>query len=486
VTVTGFCVLGPVRALTAQGLLPVGGNRERALLALLLAAPGKVVSVGHLVEELWEGDPPPHAEANLRVHVSRLRKALGGTLLQTHPAGYRLEVPYLDLYELDGRISAARAQFRDGHLEAAATAFREALALWRGRPFADVVGPPSITAFAAALEERRLGLSEELIDVELARGRHATLVEELERLTGAHPLRERLWEQRILALYRSGRQAEALATYQVVRILLRDRYGLEPNPALRALERAVLSQDQSLTWRPVSAVRVPLPRALSLERPTPFVGRVLDLAVVRAAWARASDGHRRALLVAGEPGIGKSRLLAQAAQEIHAAGGLVLFGRCDEETLVPYQPLVEALHHYASHTPVAVLRELLGPDAAELTRLLPDLRGMLGPADIAVSGGERYRLFEAVNELISGVSARRLRSCLSLRTCSGWTRPARSCCLTCSGTHGSERCWCWPATVMSRSSRAIRWLRRWLTSAARRTVSAFAWKGSTPTRWRSL
>ena len=149
----------------------------------------------------------------------------------------------------------------------------------------------------------------------------------------------------------------------------------------------------------MGGVTIPLPAALSLVRSTPFLGRDEVLQRLLDAYA-AAGATRRAVLVAGEPGIGKSRLLAEAAQQLHARGAVVLFGRCDEETLVPYQPFVEALSHYAAHVPTDDLRKALGPDAGELTRLLPDLREELGPGE-----GERYRLYEAVNALLGSVSS---------------------------------------------------------------------------------
>ena len=147
---------------------------------------------------------------------------------------------------------------------------------------------------------------------------------------------------------------------------------------------------------------VPLPPSLGLPRGTPFVGRGEALQRVLDAYATAAAGRRRAVLVAGEPGIGKSRLIAEAAQQLHARGAVVLYGRCDEEALVAYQPLVEALRHYALHTSPEELRTALGPDAGELTRLLPDLEEVLGAGE--AKGGERYRLFETVNTLVAAVS----------------------------------------------------------------------------------
>jgi DNA-binding SARP family transcriptional activator len=400
---TAFRVLGPVRALVGGAPVDLGGNRERALLALLLLSPGQVVPTERLVEELWEGDPTQHAVANLRVHVSRLRKAVGD-LLRTEGRGYLLVVPALDLRDVEHLATRARVRLSAGDPEGAAVLLREALALWQGRPFADVTGPPAVAAQAAALEERRLGLLEELVDAELVAGRHAAVAAELERLTASHPLRERFWEQRMLGLYRCGRQAEALAAYQSVRALLRDEHGLEPSPALRRLEQAILRQDPALEWAPRHRGGVPLPPALALPLSTPFLGRRRELELLADQWEQARTGHRRAVLVAGEPGIGKSRLLSEAARRFHEDGAVVLFGRCDEQTLVPYQPLVEALRHYAAHTSTAFLREALGRDAGELTRLLPDLREELGPSE--GTGAERFRLFETINVLLGALSVR--------------------------------------------------------------------------------
>jgi DNA-binding SARP family transcriptional activator len=405
-----FRALGPVGVLRDGVPVDLGGHRERALLALLLLTPDDVVPVETLVDELWEGSSPAHGSSNLRVHVSRLRKALGSDRLETKPPGYRLVLDgaSLDVLAFDAGVKRARDLSAKGDPEAASRELRETLALWRGRAFADVIGPPAVNAQAARLDESRLGAIEDRVAADLACGRHVPLAAELEELTTAYPLRERLWEQRVLALYRCGRQAEALSSYQALRVMLLEEHGLEPNPALRRLEHQILNQDPSLDWEspPSAPVGRPLPAALTTSRGSAFVGREPESARVQAMWERATGGQRKALLVAGDPGIGKSRLLAESAQWVYARGGIVLFGRCDEETLVPYQPFVEALRHYASHDGRDRMRELLGRDVDELTLLLPELRGRPGVVgDLEPAEGERYRLFEAVNRFLSAVSS---------------------------------------------------------------------------------
>lgn len=246
VAVIEYRVLGPVEVL--QDGLPVdlGGHRERALLALLLLTPNDVVPADELVEELWEGSPPAHGAANLRVHVSRLRKALGSEVVQTKTPGYRLVV---DRDSVD--VLVFQAEVRQAHdladAAAAGRLLRQALERWRGRAFADVTGPPAVNACAARLDESRLSVIEDRVAADLACGRHLHVAAELEELTKAYPLRERLWELRVLALYRCGRQAEALSAYQALRVMLLEEHGLEPNPSLRRLELAILNQDPPWT-----------------------------------------------------------------------------------------------------------------------------------------------------------------------------------------------------------------------------------------------
>jgi DNA-binding SARP family transcriptional activator len=241
-----FRILGPLEVYDGVAVVPLTGIRQRALLALLLLRVNEVVSSDRLLEELWGEDQPESGIAALQVRVSQLRKTLGrvGERLETRPSGYllRVEPGELDL-ERFCRLVELAAGAEPGP---AAEALREALALWRGPALADLVYEPFAQAAVGRLEELRLSALERRIDNDLALGRHADLVAELEALVAEEPWRERLRAQLMLALYRCGRQADALEAYQATRRPLVEQLGLEPSPALRELQRAVLRQDPAL------------------------------------------------------------------------------------------------------------------------------------------------------------------------------------------------------------------------------------------------
>ena len=241
-----FRILGPIEVADGDRLLPLSAAALRALLAMLLLHANEVVSVDRLVDALWPEGPPPSGAAALQVRVSQLRKALGpaGRFVVTRPAGYAVEVgrSELDVYRFEELVGAA-----DGaEPAAAAVTLRDALGLWRGPALADVAYAAFAQPAIARLEELRLAALERRLEADLALGRHVEVVGELEGLVGLHPLRERLCGQLMLALYRSGRQAEALACFQAARAGLVDDLGIEPGPALRQLELAILRQDPTL------------------------------------------------------------------------------------------------------------------------------------------------------------------------------------------------------------------------------------------------
>jgi DNA-binding response OmpR family regulator len=243
-----FRLLGPTRMLVNGVDVPLRAARLRHLLSLLLVHRNEISSVDRLVDELWEGHPPESAAAALRVHVSRLRKVLAAVghddLLVTRPAGYQLETStaMLDVREFESIAARGQSQLAAGEPELAAESFRAALALWQGEAFVDVPASASMLAEAARLGEIRLGVLEDCIDAELACGRHRQVLGELDALVTAHPLRERLWAHRMIALYRSGRQAEALAAYQSLRRTLADELGLDPSPQLAELHDQILTR----------------------------------------------------------------------------------------------------------------------------------------------------------------------------------------------------------------------------------------------------
>jgi len=232
-----FLILGPVDVLEGGRAVPLPAGKPVALLRALLLNRNRVVSVEDLIDELWGEDPPETAAKALQGHVSQLRKALGADRLSTKPPGYRLRVDEgeLDLDRFEQLVRDGRERLAAGDTRAASRELESALGLWRGP--------------APGLEERRLAALEDRIEADLALGRHAQLVGELETLVAREPLRERLRGQLMLALYRSGRQADALEQYRQTRQTLVDELGIEPSQALQELQRAMLRHDPELEAR---------------------------------------------------------------------------------------------------------------------------------------------------------------------------------------------------------------------------------------------
>jgi len=238
-------ILGPLMVRAFGREVDVRSAKERAVLVVLAAASGKVVSVERLAEELWEGDPPDSAVTSIRVYVSRLRKTLAAAgleeLLVTRAAGYELRVDAdaIDAARFERLTSDGLAATRANDHATAVTLLQDAVQLWRGDALVDIATGPVARGQAARLEELRLTAYEGLLDAELARGEYGRVISDLEPLLAANPLREKFWAQRIVALASSGRQPEALRAYQDLRQRLADELGLEPSPAIVQLERAV-------------------------------------------------------------------------------------------------------------------------------------------------------------------------------------------------------------------------------------------------------
>ena len=239
-------VLGPIEALSGDVALALGGRKQRTALALLAADAGKVVATDDLIDGVWGDEPTAAARSTLHTYISNLRSRLGDVIVRDG-GGYRLQVglEQVDALVFERAVEEARELAETDNAQAAQT-LRQALALWRGHAYADVAGSPQLDVEARRLEELRLKAVEARIDAELALGRHAELAGELEVLCEENPVRERFRAQHMLALYRSGRQAEALRAYQKTRAYLADELGLEPSPELQELERLILNQDPSL------------------------------------------------------------------------------------------------------------------------------------------------------------------------------------------------------------------------------------------------
>ena len=279
-------MLGPFEVCDGESPLALGGTKQRSVLAILLLHLGETVSSDRLIDELWGEQPPLDAQTALQQHVSRLRKALGGNgALVTRARGYALEVPAdrLDLTRFRALVEQGRNEL-DGAPRSATRTLRAALALWRGPALADLATERFAIAAADALEEERLAALESRIDADLACGAHAQLVGELTSLVREHPLREHLRGQLMLALYRSGRQADALDVYTDARRRLVDDLALEPGPELQRLQRGILAHDREL--EAPARQRSPRRRRLVL------VGAAAVTVVVAAAIASAPIGGR--------------------------------------------------------------------------------------------------------------------------------------------------------------------------------------------------
>jgi len=352
-------VLGPV-AVLAEGVdLDLGTPKQRALLTALALSGGRPVEVDTLVDLLWGETPPPGVATTLQAYVSGLRKVLEpgrerrapATVLVTVGSAYALRVPpeSVDAHafeqaigDVHRRLEAASPSWTE--LESIGARLDESLALWRGVPYAELGDAPAAVAERARLEELRLVALEDRAVVSLALGRHATAAAELEALTAAHPLRERLWGLRALALARSGRQAEALEALRSVRTVLDEELGIEPGAELRDLQGALLRQDPSLEWMPPPEDERTVHETVA---PWPMVGRDQQLAALTRSLDAALAGTTSFAAVTGEPGIGKTRLTAELGLRAVAAGAEVAVGRCSSDEgappLWPWRSVLEGL-----------------------------------------------------------------------------------------------------------------------------------------------
>jgi DNA-binding SARP family transcriptional activator/class 3 adenylate cyclase len=608
-----YAILGPVELRDGERVVAVGGPRQVALLALLLINANRALSSDRLVEALWDDRALVGGVKPLQMAIARLRRTLDpdgeqdASVLRTVAGGYMLAVApdELDAEVFQARVEEGRRALDAGEVHRARGVLRDALGMWRGPALAEVAYQEFAQSEVRRLEELRLAALEARLDLELGLGEHGAMIGELEALAAEHPGRERFAAQLMLALYRCGRQGDALDVYARTRTYLSGELGLEPGPALRGIQAEILAQSPELqltstepvvadspvveltalptgvvtflltdvegstglweadgpamaaalefhdeliariveqhhglllkekgegdatlsvfqratdavacaadlqpalataTWpsstrlrlrvalhsgealerdrdyfgpalnraarlrglaaggvtvvsqttaelvrdhlprelalvdvgrhelrglsRPervfelrrsgagagggdtaaaaAAALALALPRALHVPAGLPFVGRDAELERLRERWAEICGGARAAVVIGGEPGIGKTRLASELARAVHEQGALVLYGRCDEGLGVPYQPFVEALRPYVRATGLDRLRADLGHLAPELGRLLPELAG-LGEPVRADPESERFALFEAVAALLEAMTGR--------------------------------------------------------------------------------
>ncbi len=393
-----FRILGPLEVCDDGRVLPLGGAKQRALLAILILHANEVVSAERLLDDLWGERQPTSGAKALHVYVSQLRKVIGDDRVVTRAPGYMLRV---DPDELDvARFERLREQAEAAEADEARAILTDAMSLWRGAPLPEFAYESFAQAEIARLEELRTHALEQRIDADLALGAHAELVGELEALVREHPLRERLRGQLMLALYRSGRQAEALTAYQDARRALVEELGIEPGKSLRELHQTILRQDPALE---LSTAAEP-PRSI-------FVGREAELAELLGGLEQAFAGHGRLFLLAGEPGIGKSRLADELIAHARVRGARILVGRCWEAGGAPaYWPWVEALRPYVRERDAVALRTQLGAGAADVAQIVPELRqhfpDLPKPPSLE-SEGARFRLFDAAAEFLRNAAGSR-------------------------------------------------------------------------------
>ncbi|WP_233358701.1 BTAD domain-containing putative transcriptional regulator [Thermomonospora amylolytica] len=397
-------VLGAFATEVDGASVHLGGPRQRGVLALLVAARGQVVPVDRMIEDLWRGEPPARALMSLQAYVSNLRRLLEpgrpprtpARLLVSASPGYALRLPpeSVDAWRFEDLLDQARTVTDP---RAARARLAEALGLWRGPAFAEVADEPWAAAETARLNELRLVATELHVAAGLRIGDPAAVVPEAERLTRDEPFREEGWRLHALALWSSGRQADALATLRRARGVFAEELGLDPGPGLTALEEAILTQRTDV----LRATVPPPPPAAPPPRPAPvieapFVGREAELsALVTAAAEAAADGARIAL-VTGEAGLGKSTLLEHLGRRLERDGWLVAVGHCPEvDSAPPAWAWTEALRAVAAVTSP-------GEFADDLAPLLTDTE----PVNADATAG-RFRLRQAVWKWLAAIAAQR-------------------------------------------------------------------------------
>jgi DNA-binding SARP family transcriptional activator len=380
-----YRILGPLELLDGGRVLTLGGPRQRAVLALLLIRANTAVSSDLMVYELWGADPPRTATKALQNCVSALRKLLpaGRETLRSIAGGYALRVDpqEIDRDRFEALASEGRGLLAEGDADEARRRLGSALELWRGEPLSDFAFDDFAQEEIARLQELRISTTEEKIDADLACGLSAELVPALEALIGRHPLRERLRGQLMLALYRGGRQAEALATYRETRTALQGELGIEPSRRLQDLERAILAHDPSLDARAGVSAHVTGgdPSREGRRAAAPLIGRDEEFGILEAGLEDALAGRGRLFIVVGGAGSGKTSLADATASRAKERGAAILWGRGWHGGGAPtYWPWVQAMR-----------------DAG---------RELVPPADDATA---RFEFFEHVTELLRSEAAER-------------------------------------------------------------------------------
>jgi WD40 repeat protein/DNA-binding SARP family transcriptional activator len=387
-----FGVLGPLEARADDEQLTIKGAKERRLVGLLLSRANRVVAVDDIIEALWGTDPPRSAAKSVQVYVVRVRKMLepngraaGDSMVSRRGVGYALSVGrgQVDALRFEDLVARAREAAAAGAYDIAAEVLREALSLWRGSAYADFQDTLFGATEAARLEEMRLASLEARIDADLVLGRHVEVTAELEALVRECPLRERFWSQLMLALYRGGRQSDALLAFRRARGSLIEEIGVEPGPELRALETAILAQDPGLAApdpQPAGPPELPL----ELRRPGPtFVARDGELACLLRCWAEVEGARGAVVLVCGPAGSGRTRLAAELAHYAHARGAVVHYSSAHSEPeMKRFQPA--SLERSAGVRPVLVVLDDVDRASPGVSELLAGWIGAVGQLRVLI------------------------------------------------------------------------------------------------------
>ncbi len=406
-----FRALGPVEAVVGGRLVDLGPRKQRALFGLLLSRVGRPVAVDVLLEELWAGDPPASAMTSLLAYVCNLRRVLEpdraprapATVLRTRAPGYLLDSggAEFDVWRFTCHATAGREAWGRGDPKLALSEFDAGLALWRGDAYADVRDAAWVVPEVARLEELRLSVVEGRCVALIELGAHEVAVAELEVHVPAHPLREHGCELLALALYRAGRQAEALAVLRATRSRLAEELGIDPGTALQRLERDILTQAPALDWHPpistptapaavTVAPRVSTTGPALVEEREDFVGREAAVQQLVDGLAATAGGRGRVVLVAGEPGIGKTGLLRRFAK---LAGVPVVWGACPEHVAAPpLWPWEQVLRAVCARFPE---RPVPDPVAELLSGQPPE------PSEVYDVAGAALRRFEAIGQYLT-------------------------------------------------------------------------------------
>ena len=400
-----FQVLGPLRVIVDGAEVPIATRRQRALLVLLLMNAGRVVPAERLIDRLWDGSPPPQGAVTLRSYVSNVRQALGGPAgvgarLVTRGQGYCLDVPAetVDAVRLGTGAQRGREHLRQHRPQEALAAFDDAIGTWTGDPLADIADHEAARSTIAQLTETYLGAVEGRFEALLDLGRHADALPGLEAFAADHPLREEPRALLMLALYRSGRAADALEVHRSFRAMLHSELGIDPSGRLDDLYRRILSQDPAL------APALPPQAASAKDDGAVIVGRGRELSLIRARLDALAQQEGSLLLIAGEPGIGKTTLLEALERQARHRGVPVHAGRSPAATGAPaFWPWVQVVESLAAGLDDDALKKACTGAARPVALLSATVAERTGRA-VPLLGDDpqtqRFLLYEAVSAFI--------------------------------------------------------------------------------------